>query len=188
MTNACRLIEQWLDEAPDAPPLARDLEAHAAACETCARRLAIDRTLRERLAAGATLEPAHRADLVARVLAANAPAARRPRRLPRWSWAPVAAAAAVVLALVVFQPMKRPPILPTEVFGYFLGPIADMFPPPSPEPAQPAQPVQTEEDVPTMETIFGAFWTDLEGPLTVVLGAMEAPRAAAAQEPAAAKQ
>jgi hypothetical protein len=99
---------------------------------------------------------------------------RRSRRLLRWSWMPLAAAAAIILAVVLaWPPAPRTPILPTELFGDFLGPLAEISPPE--ENIAPAAPAESS----TTEDVLGAFWADFEGPLSVALGAMEAPRAAA---------
>jgi len=101
-------------------------------------------------------------------------------RLLRWSWVPLAAAAAIVLAVFLGQPQKpRTPISPTEVFGDFLGPMANFVAPAETPQQTPGKEPSTTDD------ILAAFWGDLEGPLTVALASMEAPRAAAGIEPAA---
>ena len=170
----CERINQWLDEVPE-QALASDLAAHAAQCETCRRRLAIEESM-HLLGAGVTLEPQRRAALVDRIVAAPVQAARGRSRVLRWSWAPLAAAAAIVLAVVFLWPAQpREPILPTQILGDLLGPLASI----ETASAEPAPSPQTADDSSPLGSVFGSFWGDLEGPVAVGLAAMEAPRAAA---------
>jgi hypothetical protein len=177
MNPDCEQFLRWLDEGrPDG--LTPPLEAHAAGCDTCRRRLALDRTLRERLGTGADLEGARRAALVDRILAAvpAAPAARRhPIRHVRWA-AALALAAALVVAAMVFWPRPVEPTSPTEVFGDLLGPLANMAPP------QIAATPESQDAPLPLGNVLSALWGDLQGPVAVGLNALEAPRAAAAVE------
>ena len=171
METPCDCIREWLDNG-DRPPLPVDLEAHIGVCPVCRRSVAVERALRKGLRAGAALDAARRSALMEKIAGSPCGAGRR-ARLARWSWAPLAAAAAIVLAVVLtWPPAPRTPILPTELFGDFLGPLAEISPPPDVAPAAPSESSTTED-------VLGAFWADFEGPLSVALGAMEAPRAAA---------
>jgi len=170
----CERINQWLAEAPE-QALASDLAAHAAQCETCRGRMAVEEAM-HLLGAGATLERRRRSALVDRIVAAPVQAARGRSRVLRWSWAPLAAAAAIILAVVFLWPAQpREPILPTQILGDLLGPLASL----SPAPAEPAPSPQTAEDSSPLGSVFESFWGDLEGPVSIGLAAMEAPRAAA---------
>jgi hypothetical protein len=170
----CERINQWLDEAPE-QALAGDLAAHAAQCETCRRRLAFEESM-HLLGAGATLDPQRRSALVEKIVAAPVQAARGGSRVPRWSWAPIAAAAAIIMAVVFLWPAQpREPILPTQILGDLLGPLASL----SPASAEPAPSPETADDSSPLGSVFESFWGDLEGPVAVGLAAMEAPRAAA---------
>jgi hypothetical protein len=194
MSDECRQIESWLTDGTQhgnlpcgvpETPLEVTLRVHATGCETCRRRLTIDADLRERLGDGATLDPARRAALVARLGAAAVPVARPWRQGWRWAWVPVAAAAALVLAAVLFWPAAPcNPISPTQVLGDLLGPFAEpSFFAGETEPAAPT-PVETATppagDPLALGDVLGAFWGDLAGPVSVGLEALEAPRAAAA--------
>ena len=180
MNPECERIRQWLDEV-QRRPLPPDLEAHAASCPSCRASVGAEQALREHLSATAPLDPARRTVLMEGILTASAAAPRvRRMRLLRWSWVPLAAAAAIVLAVFLGQPQKpRTPISPTEVFGDFLGPMANFVAPAETPQQTPGKEPSTTDD------ILAAFWGDLEGPLTVALASMEAPRAAAGIEPAA---
>lgn len=169
MTTDCRRVDEWLDEMPEptAPPAA--LEAHAAECDECRGRLDFERLLRDRLGAGAELDAAHRAVLVAKITAA-AGVKRRPMRLLRWSWLPLAAAAAVTLA-IVYWPVHREPIPPSDIFGDLIGPLATMTPVSAPA-------AKAEEESP-LTLALAALWGDFDGPLAIGRAAIEAPRAAA---------
>ncbi len=177
MNPDCEQFLRWLDEGrPDG--LTPSLEAHPAGCDTCRRRLDLDRALRERLGAGADLDGERRAALADRILAAApaAPVARRhPIRHVRWA-AAVALAAALVVAAITFWPRPVAPTLPTEVFGDLLGPLADMTPP------QIAAAPQSQDTPLPVGNVMSALWGDLQGPVAVGLNALEAPRAAAAVE------
>jgi hypothetical protein len=180
MKPECEQIREWLDDA-GRRPLPPALEAHAASCASCRAGVEAEEALREHLAAAPPLDAARRASIMTHVLAAaSAKRARGRSRLLWWSWAPLAAAAAIVLAVLLAWPhAPRNPILPTEIFGDFLGPLADLMPPvAAPQPAA-AQELSTTDDV------LATFWSDFEGPLTVAQGAMEAPRVAAGLTPAA---
>jgi hypothetical protein len=179
MKTPCEQIRQWLDNG-DRPPLPAALEAHVGVCPVCRRSVTVERALRQGLRAGAALDAARRSALMEKIAGSPSGAAigRRSRRLLRWSWAALAAAAAIILAVVLtWPPAPRTPILPTELFGDFLGPLAEMSPPE--ENIAPAAPAESS----TTEDVLGAFWADFEGPLSVALGAMEAPRAAARPAP-----
>ena len=176
MKTPCEQIRQWLDDT-DRPPLPADLRVHAASCDACRAAVAAEQSLRAGLGAGAAIDAARRAALMEKIAGSPCAAGRRTRRLVRWSWAPLAAAAAIVLAVVLtWPPAPRTPMLPTELFGDFLGPLAGISPPPDIAPAAPGESSTTED-------VLGAFWADFEGPLSVALGAMEAPRAAARPAP-----
>jgi len=180
MKPDCQRIREWLDDT-ERHPLPPDLKAHAASCPTCRASVEAEETLRENLAEAPLLEPSRRAAILAHVsAAASAPRAGKRRRLLRWSLAPLAAAAAIVLAVVLAWPHPpRTPISPTEVFGDLLGPMANFLPPPAaPQPTSAKEPS-------TADNVLATFWSDIEGPLTVALGAMEAPRVAAGLAPAA---
>ena len=169
METPCDRIREWLDNG-DRPPLPVDLEAHIGVCPVCRRSVAVERALRKGLRAGAAIDAGRRSALMEKI--AGSPSAGRRTRLARWSWAPLAAAAAIVLAVVLAWPQPpRTPILPTELFGDFLGPLAKISAPDI-APAAPSEGATTDD-------VLGAFWADFEGPLSVALGAMEAPRAAA---------
>ena len=187
MKTPCEQVREWMDDL-DRPALPVDLEAHAAVCPACRPGVTVEATLREGLGAGAAVDPARRATLMQKALAAPAAShaaatadpGRRParpaRRLLRWSWLPLAAAAAVILALALAWPAgPRNPILLTEVFGDFLGPLVNLA---LPETA-PAAPAEGAEVLPAQD-VLGTFWEDFEGPIAVAQGALEAPRAAVA--------
>jgi len=180
MKPECEQIRQRLDDL-ERRPLPPDLKAHAASCPACRASVEAEEALREHLGEAAPLAPVRRAEIVARVMAATAAAPRvRHRRRPLWwSLAPLAAAAAIVLVVVLAWPHPpRTPISPTEVFGDFLGPLANF--------TLPIETPQTPEKEPsTTDNILATFWGDLETPLTVAMGALEAPRAAAGIAPAA---
>ena len=181
MKSECEQIRQWLDDL-DRRPLPHNLKAHAAACPACRAGVEAEEALREHLGEAPPLEPVRRAEIVARVMAAaaTAPQARNRRRPLWWSLAPLAAAAAIVLVVLLAWPhAPRTPISPTEVFGDFLGPMANLVPP-----AAGPQPTSAKEPS-TADDVLTTFWGDIEGPLTVALSAMEAPRAAAGLAPAA---
>jgi hypothetical protein len=182
MKPACEQIREWLDDL-DRRPLPAGLKTHAASCAACRANVAAEEALRDGLGAAAPLAPAHRAAILAHVLAKPAAAPRRRSfagKLLRWSWAPLAAAAAIVLAVFLAQPQTpRTPILPTDLFGDFLGPLANLVPPES-APQAPAG-----ADASAMDSVLATFWGDFEGPLAVAQGAMEAPRIAAGLTPAA---
>ena len=172
----CKRINQWLDEAPE-QALASDLAAHAAQCETCRRRMAVEEAM-HLLGAGATLERQRRSALVDRIVAAPGQATRGRSRVLRWSWAPLAAAAAIILAVVFLWPAQpREPILPTQILGDLLGPLASM----SPASAEPTPVPQAADDSSPLGSVLTSFWGDLEGPVSIGLAAMEAPRAAASR-------
>jgi len=178
VNTECDRVLRWLNETDD-PTAPAGSEAHAAVCETCRRHLEMERTLRGRLGAGAALEPAHRTALLDKITAAPRAAGRR-RWLRRWSWVPVAAAAAVILAFLLV-PETREPIPPTDIIADLLGPFAEAAPveePPAPK---------AEEELP-LGQVLAAFWADFEGPLSVGRGALEAPRAAAAADRTPEKQ
>jgi hypothetical protein len=175
MKTPCDCIREWLDDG-DHPPLPVDLEAHIGVCLVCRRSVAVERALRKGLGAGAAIDAARRSALMEKIAGSPCGAGRR-ARLARWSWAPLAAAAAIILAVVLaWPPAPHTPILPTELFGDFLGPLAKISPPPDIAPAAPSESSTTED-------VLGAFWADFEGPLSVARGAMEAPRAAARPAP-----
>lgn len=125
---------------------------------------------------GAAMEAGRRAALVERIVAAQAGAAR-PRRRALFLSAGALAAAAVVLAAIVFWPQQRPPIPPTEIFTYLLGPLTEMT-----ATADGGSAVQ--EDGSAAEAVFGAVWSDLEVPLAIGMDALEAPQALMSVEPA----
>lgn len=181
MKPECEQIRQWLDDL-ERQPLPPDLKTHAASCPACRASIEAEEALREHLGEAAPLAAVRRAEIVARVMAATAAAPRtRNRRRPLWwSLAPLAAAAAIALVVVLAWPHPpRTPISPTEVFGDFLGPMANLVPPAAGPQVTPAKEPSTADDV------LATFWGDLQGPLTVALNAMEAPRAAAGLAPAA---
>lgn len=176
MNPTCERLREWLEAGPEGgPPPA--LEAHATGCETCRRRLALDRALCDRLGAEADLAPARRAALVARIAPAPAVAPARRVRPVRWPLSALAVAAAAVLAALVFWPPQVAPTLPTDVFGDLLGPLAEVTPQ---APGAPA----AEEDSSPLSLVLAAFWGDLEGPMAIGVGALEAPRTAAGIESA----
>jgi len=181
MKPECEQIRQWLDDL-DRRPLPPDLKVHVASCPACRASVEAEEALREHLGEAAPLAPVRRAEIVARVLAAtaSAPRARNRRRPLWWSLAPLAAAAAIALVVVLAWPHPpRTPISPTEVFGDFLGPMANFVPPAeTPRPTAGKEPSTTDD-------VLTTFWGDIEGPLTVALSAMEAPRVAAGLAPAA---
>ncbi len=125
---------------------------------------------------GAAMEAGRRAALVERIVAAQAGAAR-PRRRALFLSAGALAAAAVVLAAIVFWPQQRPPIPPTEIFTYLLGPLTEMT-----ATADGGSAVQ--EYGSAAEAVFGAVWSDLEVPLAIGMDALEAPQALMSVEPA----
>jgi len=178
MNPECERIRDWLDGL-DCRPLPPDLEAHAASCPACGTSVTAEQTLRDGLGATPPLDAARRAAMVAHALAAPAQQSRGRGRFLWWSWAPLAAAAAIVLVVILAWPQApRNPISPTEVFGDFLGPLANF--------TLPIETPQTPEKEPsTTDNILATFWGDLETPLTVAMGALEAPRAAAGIAPAA---
>ena len=179
MKPECERIREWLDDLDDRRPLPPDLETHAALCPTCGTSVTAEQALRDGLGAVAPLDPARRAAMVARALAAPARQSRSLSRILLWSAAPLAAAAAIVLAVFLAWPhAPRNPISPTEVFGDVLGPFAYFVPPVTASEA-------TAKEPSTTDNVLATFWSDLEGPLTVAMGAMEAPRAAAGLAPAA---
>ena len=130
---------------------------------------------------GADMEAGRRAALVERIVAAQAGAARagakRPRRRALFLSAGALAAAAVVLAAIVFWPQQRPPIPPTEIFTYLLGPLTEMT-------ATTGGGSAVQEDGSAAEAVFGAVWSDLEVPLAIGMDALEAPQALVSVEPA----
>lgn len=125
---------------------------------------------------GAAMEAGRRAALVERIVAAQAGAAR-PRRRALFLSAGALAAAAVVLAAIVFWPQQRPPIPPTEIFTYLLGPLTEMT-------ATTGGGSAVQEDGSAAEAVFGAVWSDLEIPLAIGMDALEAPQALVSVEPA----
>ncbi|MBM4017954.1 MAG: hypothetical protein FJ288_06430 [Planctomycetes bacterium] len=188
MKTPCDRIGEWLDDETR-PPIAADLAAHAPGCDACRNPVALERALREGLRDVAAPDAARRAALVNGILRASSaapPASGRRGRTVFWSWAAIAAAAAIILAAVLAWPqVPRNPISPTEVFGDFLGPLVMLVPPAPQEDAATAPPAPSAE-VLTADDVFGVFWSDFEGPLAVALGAMEAPRVAAGIPAAAA--
>jgi hypothetical protein len=176
MNDPCRRIEEFL-QGPAERPIPEDLKRHAAGCEACREPLALDEALRNRLDAGADLDPPHRRDLVEKILRAPvAPSARataattKTRR--RWPWAVAAGALAAAAVLVLFVTMRPPPresIRPTDVFADLLGPLPDLVGP-AEEKAAPAAAEESSTDNPL------AFMTgDWEGPLALGRAALEAP-------------
>ncbi len=125
---------------------------------------------------GAAIEAGRRAALVERIVAARG-RAKRPRRRALFLSAGALAAAAVVLAAIVFWPQHRPPIPPTEIFTYLLGPLTEMT-------ATADSGSAVQEDESAAEAVFGAVWSDLEGPLAIGMDALEAPQALMSVEPA----
>jgi hypothetical protein len=126
-----------------------------------------------------------RAALRGRILAA--PAKRPAFRLLRWSWAPLAAAAAVVLTVLVFHPFTKSPVaptLPSDLLADILGPLPYIGSS-APE-ASDATPAAAESS--PMGDILSAFLGDFEGPMNVALGTLDASRAAVAPRAADAKQ
>jgi hypothetical protein len=192
MNRECDRVERWLADLGELAAPAADLAAHAETCPACCRRLEMERTLRERLGAGAELDPARRAALVAGILAPQTPTARSRRRILRWSWAGVAAAAAV-LVIVLAIPKHRPPIQPTDVLGDLMGPLAVTALPAAPA-AHSAPRENTEGGAPSasalpiLNSAMAALWGDFEGPVSIGIGVMEAPRVAAAIPPTAEKK
>lgn len=186
MKPDCQQVRRWLDDC-ERRPLPPDLKAHAASCPTCRAGVEAEEALREHLAEAPPIEPSRRAAILAHVSAATAstPRAGKRRRLLLWSLAPLAAAAAIVLAVVLAWPHPpRTPISPTEVFGDFLGPMVNFLPPPG-QPENAARQPASGKEPSTADNVLATFWSDIEGPLTVALGAMEAPRVAAGLAPAA---
>jgi hypothetical protein len=181
MNPECERFLQWLDEASDLSP-PQDLETHAAGCETCRRRRALENTMRGHLGAAAAIEPARRASLVAQIAPVRR---RRAHWAVRWSWVPAAAAAAIVAAVLLWPARPHvPPVSVTQVFGDLLGPLADAAqtrPLPTPAASSPTN----QEDPLGLNAVLTSIWGDLEDPLRIGLDAMEAPRAAAAVEPPA---
>jgi hypothetical protein len=205
MTPECRKVSRWLDESPDLP-LPAELKTHSSFCPVCHRRVAIDRDLRERLGAGAGLDPARRAALVDRIERAPATQiAMRRHVLLRWWWVP-AAAAAIFLAIVFLHPTyivteeskvpnrvaqvnenqggtvklvtkHRAPISPTQLVGNLLGPAAEAL---QPSPASGG--ATAEASSPTADALL-ALLGDLDGPIEIARGALESPRPAAPLEP-----
>jgi hypothetical protein len=180
MNEACRQLSDWLD-ADRTAPLDPALAAHAAACEACARQLAIDQALRTGLAAGAAPEAARLRALADRIAPRRAVVAAT-RRSRRWPWfaGAAAVAAAVVLSLTIFRPEQRQPVSPTELFGDLFGPLADLTPPPT----QAAAPAVTHPS--PLGPVLAALWGDFEAPLDVGLGAVAPPQPAASADSAAA--
>jgi len=185
MNTLCEQFSEWLDDVPE-QPLSDALAAHAASCEACRRQLALERSMQSGLPAGASLDPSRRAALRGRILAA--PAKRPAFRLLRWSWAPLAAAAAIVLAVLVFHPFTKSavaPTLPSDLLADILGPLPYID---SSDPAKPdAAPTAATESSP-MGDLLSAFLGDFEGPMKVALGTLDASRAAVEPRAADAKQ
>lgn len=131
-----------------------------------------------RLGEGAELAPARRAALLERIAPAQAGASRRRARIIRLSWGALAAAAAILVAAVVLWPERREPISPTELFADLFGPLPQI----ATAGATTTAPAQEESS--PFGAVLSAFWGDLEGPLTIAVNAIEAPRALASVEPA----
>jgi hypothetical protein len=148
--------------------------------------LAIESTMRSGLGAGATLGPQERAALVDRIVPSIPQKAGGARLILRWSWA-AAAAAAVILAVVMLWPAHphHPPVLLTDIFADLLGPLAQASTS-APETPTITQAADSEADPLGLSRVVSAVWGDIQGPLTIGLDAMEAPRAAASVPPSAA--
>jgi len=174
MTNACDRADRWLRDAdrPDAPP--PDLDSHSHACETCGPVLEMERRFRDRLGAGAAMDPARREALVSRVLGARPAEGRQRGRVLRWAWLVPAAAAAALLLLAVLPGRGGPPIHPTDVFADLLGPLVVLMP------AEPAAPTPTPPEEPSAsDLVYAAIWGDLAAPLDITRTALKAPLAMA---------
>jgi len=174
MNEPCKQVEEALDQAADGG-LPGDLAAHAAACDLCRERVAIDRAIREGLRAVAGPGAATHRALAAQILSAPAPAAHAQPRVIRLSWASAAAVAAavaaVLIALVAVKPQPREPIRPTALFADLLGPLPEMA-----KSGKPADAQETGAAAP-LASVLALFSNGWEGPIALGRAALEAPLA-----------
>jgi hypothetical protein len=180
MNERCKQVEEALDQAADGG-LPGDLAAHAAACDLCRDRVAIDRAIREGLREVPGPDASTRRALAARILRAPAAApvtaasGRSQPHVIRWSWATAAAVAAaiaaVLIALMAVKPQPRQPIRPTAVFADLLGPLPEMA-----KSAKPASGQETEAAAP-LGSVLALFSNGWEGPIALGRAALEAPLA-----------
>ena len=150
----------------------------------------LERTMRERLGAGARLDPARRESLLEKILgpvplrrSAAAPRTRRGFSVFRfpysvlgrtfWPWAAlVAAAAAVVIGLAVHRALRPEPIPPTALLADLWGPFG------AAAEARPAPPPPAAEEAP-VGAALAALWQDLEGPVSIGQAVFGGPPSAA---------
>jgi len=131
----------------------------------------------ERLGEGAEVPADRRRALVDAIAGAPTPLPRRRRRRGVW-WIAAAAAAAAVVVGVALWPARPDPIPPTALLGDLLGPLPNLAP------SEPAPAESEQRGLPTSGAL-DAVWQDLEGPLAIVVQAVEAPRAVFNEEPSA---
>jgi hypothetical protein len=203
MTPECRKVSEHLDIAPD-EPLSVQLSAHATQCPVCRRQVAIERDLRQGLGAGTKLDPARRAALLDQIAGAwPMPIVRRRNVIVRWLWLPATAAVAAAVLLAVFHhPAKtvidepnitgaggqtqvglnpvptppktvksRPAIPPTQILANWFGPMTEATKPLT------SSTVNTTETTGPAAGVLLSLLGDLDGPVAIARGALEAPRA-----------
>jgi hypothetical protein len=174
MSDLCRQFGQFLDEANgDAMP--QTLRDHAAACDLCHDRLAIDRAVKTQLGDGATLAPAHRERLTNLILQATPALSGGRRRRRSWIVA-IGAVAAMAAAVLIFvsvpnKPAKPvDPTRPTALFADLLGPLGDM----TPKAEAPSAATETPDPTP-IDSALAFLVGDWEAPLNLGRTMIETP-------------
>jgi hypothetical protein len=181
MSDLCRQIGQFLDET-DGDALPQPLREHAAVCDLCRERLAIDHAIKTQLGDGVPLAPAHRERLTNLILCAT-PAQGGRRRRGTWIVA-MGAAAAMAAAVLIFVSLTHKPVKPVEptrptaLFADFFGPLADM----TPKDEAPAAASNEQPDPTPIDSALAFLVGDWEGPLALGRTMIDAPTQVGAGE------
>ena len=182
MSDLCRQVGQFLDET-DGDALPPPLREHAAACDLCRERLAIDRAITRQLGDGAALAPAHQERLANLILHAVPAQSGGRRRRASWILAIGAAASIAAAALIVVSLPHTPakpvePTRPTALFADLFGPLADM----TPKAEAPAAAPKEAPDPTPIDSALAFLVGDWEGPLTLGRTMIDAPAQVGAGE------